>query len=487
MMCGLLLLEGLSHSALATTSYLNENVALDCQIEGDDKDNFRYLAAQCWLPPSEKVRGILCVVLHPSGINGRILADSFEWQQLAAKSDCALIAVSFVESLDPTKHWFQADDGSGGALFAAINTFSVSSKHPELASAPILAAGVCAAGQFSYELAAFAPSRMLGFITIGGAMHRLEIARKALSVPGLLIETPDRGPNAMANLQALAIYGILWPSRWRNMEGPIALYDKGYSQNYIKDFILECFNSSATCTRPLFFSPKIYFARVLDSQVLLSTKNYPLSFLGKPLPIVAQIESTQSEVVSPPGNVISRTSFRVKAANSSTFDAIKIPPCLARSTQIHKLTDIEWEIDVELDLQKIPNGSFRAEIPLRFFKNEIPLMGGLQVPLSGVVHRDIYPIPSVVIISGARDGGEIYLHLRSRSGTPISEVVLEQIKPNCLSAKIIQEALGDTKIILSPDFNASKKEEQIAGYIIVRAKSKEIQSVKIPFYGIVKM
>ncbi len=85
-----------------------------------------------------------------------------------------------------------ASAGPGRALFQALNQFSVSLSHPELANANVFVTGFSAAGYLSVTLAAEHPDRVLGVIPYAPAsayydLGSLEVSPKLAQVPALIL------------------------------------------------------------------------------------------------------------------------------------------------------------------------------------------------------------------------------------------------------------------------------------------------------------
>ena len=77
--------------------------------------------------------------------------------------------------------------GSGQALVNALGAFAMQSKHPEIATAPIMLWGMSAGGQFNYEFAAWKPERVIAFVVNkGGIYYSALVSSAARQVPALL-------------------------------------------------------------------------------------------------------------------------------------------------------------------------------------------------------------------------------------------------------------------------------------------------------------
>lgn len=454
----------------------DSSLPIECQIEGQEGDNFRYLAAQCWLPPSEKVRGILCVILHPDGSNGRTLASSQGWVKFAGSLDLALMGVSIVESMDSTSDWCKAAQGSGRALLKAINQIAKETQHPEMASAKISVAGVCAAGQFAYEFAALAPERTASFVTIGGSLHNTKVAYSASQIPGLLIMTPDRGKKAASNLKKIAALGKILNSRWQAIEGSIQIYDSGLSQAEVKYFLTESWGRRSYNKELSDFYP-VQFLLTMD-----------MPFLGKSLPVFAELQISTVQTKANAKRNLQEVALKLKKNPLFSYDQVSVESPLVKEQSTFQSENNEWEIKLILDVTSIPSGVYFFELPLRFQKNKHHLLGGLQIPITGVVERDIYVTPRTGRLIEA-DGSHTWtVRLTSKTDSTISNIKLEKIYPAELDIETIYDKEGATIVIksYSPATTSQGQGKNIAGYAILRATSDEEQLIKISFYGIGK-
>ena len=181
----------LALSALPTQLVTAQNIAsttFDQSIPPGanfDKAEFRL-----WLPPNvATVRGIALLVPGSNG-DGRAQVIDTVWQAFAVKHQFALIGVRFTDQ--PHEQNFLEDyinvsHGSGQTLLDAISALGASTKHPELASAPMLLWGMSAGGQFNYEFVAWKPERVIAFVVNkGGVYYSALLPREARNVPGML-------------------------------------------------------------------------------------------------------------------------------------------------------------------------------------------------------------------------------------------------------------------------------------------------------------
>ena len=150
-----------------------------------DKADFRF-----WFPAdAEKLRGVVVLVPGSNG-DGRAMADDAFWRKFATEQKVALLGCRFTDK--PHDQAFIEDyvnvaKGSGQALLDVLTKFAERTKHPEVASAPLLLWGMSAGGQFNYEFVAWKPDRVAAFIVNkGGIYYSALLSKAARAVPGLL-------------------------------------------------------------------------------------------------------------------------------------------------------------------------------------------------------------------------------------------------------------------------------------------------------------
>src|SRR5215831_20520447 len=104
-------------------------------------NNFDKAEFRLWLPGDVRtVRAALILVPGSNG-DGRPMADDAGWQAFATKNKLALVGVRFTDKPHEQsfiEHYVNVSQGSGQALLTALETFAERSKHPELASAPVI-------------------------------------------------------------------------------------------------------------------------------------------------------------------------------------------------------------------------------------------------------------------------------------------------------------------------------------------------------------
>jgi dienelactone hydrolase len=150
-----------------------------------DKAQFRL-----WLPAdSGKVRAVLVLTTGSNG-DGRPMVDDAAWQSFARKNNVALVGCQITDKPHEQNFIEQYADvskGSGQALLTALEKLAATSKHPEIANAPLLMWGMSAGGEFNYEFTAWKPERVLAFVANKGGIYYTALASQAArNVPGIL-------------------------------------------------------------------------------------------------------------------------------------------------------------------------------------------------------------------------------------------------------------------------------------------------------------
>lgn len=150
-----------------------------------DKAEFRF-----WLPEGvSQVRAVVVLVPGSNG-DGRAMVDDAFWREFATKQKTALVACRFTDKQHDQsfiEDYVNVSLGSGQALLDVLSKFAERSKHPEVATAPLLLWGMSAGGQFNYEFVAWKPERVAAFIVNkGGIYYNALLSKEARAVPGLL-------------------------------------------------------------------------------------------------------------------------------------------------------------------------------------------------------------------------------------------------------------------------------------------------------------
>jgi poly(3-hydroxybutyrate) depolymerase len=150
-----------------------------------DKAEFRF-----WAPPgAATLRGTMVLVPGSNG-DGRAMAEDTVWQAFAARQHLALLACRFTDKPHDQnfiEDYVNVSHGSGQALLDALGHLAARSRHPELASEPLLFWGMSAGGQFNYEFASWKPERVLAFVVNKGGIYYTALTPRATrAIPALL-------------------------------------------------------------------------------------------------------------------------------------------------------------------------------------------------------------------------------------------------------------------------------------------------------------
>jgi dienelactone hydrolase len=184
-------------------------------------DNYDKAEFRLWLPKLATVRAIVIITTGANG-DGRPQVGYVRWQAFAVKNKVALVGCRFTDKPDPDNvidghidNYRNASRGSGKALETALSAFAERSKHPELATAPLLLWGMSAGGAFNYEFVAWKPERVAAFVVNKGpACCSALLSREARNVPGMLFvggKDMDARNSAITSVFAMnRSVGALW-------------------------------------------------------------------------------------------------------------------------------------------------------------------------------------------------------------------------------------------------------------------------------------
>ena len=180
--------------------------------------NFDKAEFRLWMPDGvDRVQATLVLVPGSNG-DGRPMADDPFWQEFATQQQLALVACRFTDKPhDQIVHRGirQRVARAAARRCSTRSTARLASKHPELATAPLLLWGMSAGGQFDYEFVAWKPERVAAFVVNKGGIYYTALAPKAArEVPGLLFigeKDLDSRINTISGLSAVNRRGgALW-------------------------------------------------------------------------------------------------------------------------------------------------------------------------------------------------------------------------------------------------------------------------------------
>jgi pimeloyl-ACP methyl ester carboxylesterase len=449
-----------------------------CQIEANEDENFDYAAVELWAPSDcHKVRGILCLILHPLGRGGSTLAHPAPWIKLANHTHCALMAVSFAQSDDPTADWCHAERGTGRALFAALDVLTQKTGIPNLTTAPITIAGVCAAGQFAFHLTAFAPNRIAAFVTIGGGKHDLSKVEAAAKIPALIVVTPDGSPYAIHNLNTLYSEGLSRSAPWRCISENVSNYNAGTCSTKVFSFLESSLDGLADSPQ-LFKSNQI--AEPGPPQYLpVSICGKKLPTLGAAQPVIITLDKIDSSSAEKP-----TCSLEVSSDPDSPSDAIFVPsrdPIL--HTDVQKTMPGHWKLNCWLDQEQMPIGSLQIELPIRFTSGGRQILGGTKAILHCSVTGEVMCIPRNLNLGVLKLGEtvKISLHFVAKNSVPIFIGSVTSTYPWIKMTSSLANGTPEFWCIVTPPDEAQG--EGFGGYLQIKLQSPTQRTLRILYYG----
>src|SRR5262245_3148746 len=213
-----------------------------------DKAEFRL-----WLP--EGVASVRAVVIMTPGSNGdgRPQVEDAGWQAFAVKNKVALVGCRFTDKAHDQgfiEEYVSVSRGSGRALETALGAFAERSKHPELATAPMLLWGMSAGGQFNYEFVAWKPERVAAFVVNkGGIYYSALLSREARNVPGMLFVGGKDMDSRISTITGLFAVNRRGGALWALANEPDAAHVVGRSLELAKMFFEDVL--SARVAEPL--------------------------------------------------------------------------------------------------------------------------------------------------------------------------------------------------------------------------------------------
>lgn len=176
-----------------------------------------------WLPREVKVlRGTLILVPGVHG-DGRPLADTKYWQNVAEDLEFAIVACQFT---DGDQSAYQSDEGGeiSESLNVAVEYLSLASDHPELAFAPLALWGTSAGSNVSSKYCKKYPERVLAFASSKGTWGPGRGGVKdSLKVPMVFAVGGKDNPvwidSSVKNIEKARNKGSLWTLALNEEEG----------------------------------------------------------------------------------------------------------------------------------------------------------------------------------------------------------------------------------------------------------------------------
>ena len=152
--------------------------------------NFDKAEFKLWMPNDAASIQAVAVLVPGSNGDGRGQVDDPVWQAFAVKHKLALVGVRLTDKPHDQgfiEEYVNVSQGSGQAFLDAMSAFAARSRHPELATAPLLLWGMSAGGEFNYEFVCWKPERVVAFVVNKGNIYYTALASKdARAVPGIL-------------------------------------------------------------------------------------------------------------------------------------------------------------------------------------------------------------------------------------------------------------------------------------------------------------
>jgi poly(3-hydroxybutyrate) depolymerase len=153
-------------------------------------NNFDKAQFRLWYPRDVGTLRAVLVLVPGSNGDGRGMADDSTWQSFATRNKLAIVACRFTDKPHDQsfiEHYVNVSQGSGQALLDGLAHLAERSRHPEIASAPLLFWGMSAGGEFNYEFAAWKPERVVAFVVNkGGIYYSALTSRATRQVPAML-------------------------------------------------------------------------------------------------------------------------------------------------------------------------------------------------------------------------------------------------------------------------------------------------------------
>jgi dienelactone hydrolase len=198
-----------------------------------DKAEFRL-----WYPADATTLRAVAVLMPGSNGDGRALAEEAGWQEFATKNHVALVGCRITDKPHDQnfiEEYANVSQGSGQALLSALSTFAERTKHPELASAPLLLWGMSAGGEFNYEFAAWKPERVAAFVVNkGGIYYTALTSRAARNVPAILFIGGKDLQSRINTITGLFEVNRRGGALWALAEEPVAAHVIGRSIDVAK-------------------------------------------------------------------------------------------------------------------------------------------------------------------------------------------------------------------------------------------------------------
>jgi dienelactone hydrolase len=187
------------------------------------------------------------------------MADDSTWQSFATRNKLAIVACRFTDKPHDQgfiEHYVNVSQGSGQALLEGLAHLAERSRHPEIASAPLLFWGMSAGGEFNYEFAAWKPERVVAFVVNkGGIYYSALTSRATRQVPAMLFiggKDLESRINTITGLFAVNRRGgALWALAEEPGAGHIVGRSRDLSIMFFDDVLPLRLGESSTTLKPM--------------------------------------------------------------------------------------------------------------------------------------------------------------------------------------------------------------------------------------------
>jgi dienelactone hydrolase len=200
--------------------------------------------------------------------DGRPEVENAGWQAFAVKNRVALVGCRFTDKPHEQgfiEEYVNVSRGSGKALETGLSAFAERSKHPELATAPLLLWGMSAGGQFNYEFVAWKPERVAAFVVNkGGIYYSALLSREARNVPGILFVGGKDMDSRISTITGLFAVNRRGGALWALANEPGAAHVVGRSLEVARIFFEDVLSARAAGLLPM--SEKDGFAADLKTK-----------------------------------------------------------------------------------------------------------------------------------------------------------------------------------------------------------------------------
>ena len=178
---------GLAWLMASFSGQAQSNTIVDTEIPAGT--NYSIARFRFWHPPETQVLRGLAVLVPGSNDDGRPQAQDPFWQDFARRHGLGLVGCCFKDHPHENmniEEYARAGAGSGRALLEALEQFAKATRHPEVATLPLLLWGHSAGGEFNFEFACWKPEHVQAFVVNKGGYYFTHLApQPTRRVPGI--------------------------------------------------------------------------------------------------------------------------------------------------------------------------------------------------------------------------------------------------------------------------------------------------------------